>query len=360
MNMPVFFIRDPPLFPSLIHAMKRNPVTHLKDADAFWDFMSLRPETTHLLLMLFSARGIPLNFRQMHGYGVHAFKLINKNGNVFYCKFHIKTNQGVKNLTPEDAEKQIIADPDNATHDLYNAIGDKQLPVWTVYMQVMSEEDAYSITKYNPFDPTKVWPHKEFPLIQVGKLTLNRNPKNYFSEVEQMAFSPAHLVPGIEPSPDLLLQGRMFAYSDAHRYRLGVNYLQIPVNTSPALKIKHYMRDGLMSGENQEGAPNYHPNSFNGPVEKPGLVESNIFIPETEAQRFLSETDSDFIQAKVFYSSVLSDEGRNVLVWNIAESLKKAHANIQEQALKNFTRVDAGLARKVEERLSYYKNTCEA
>ncbi|GFO01647.1 catalase [Plakobranchus ocellatus] len=204
-NTPIFFIRDPFLFPSFIHTQKRNPATNLKDPDMFWDFISLRPETTHQVSFLFSDRGTPDGYRHMNGYGSHTFKLVNKDGKAFYTKFHCKTDQGIKNLMADKAGDLAGSDPDYAQRDLYNAIDDGNFPTWTMYIQIMTFEEAEK-SKFNPFDLTKVWPQGEYPLIPVGRLVLNRNPKNYFAEVEQIAFSPAHMVPGIEPSPDKMLQ----------------------------------------------------------------------------------------------------------------------------------------------------------
>lgn len=205
-NTPIFFIRDPILFPSFIHTQKRNPVTHLKDANMFWDFISLRPETTAQVSFLFSDRGIPDGFRHMHGFGSHTFKLINDQGEPTYCKFHYKTDQKIKNLSVERAAELASTDPDYSIRDLYNAIAKGDYPSWTFYIQVMNYEEAQNAS-FNPFDVTKVWPQCDYPLIPVGRFVLDRNPSNYFAEVEQIAFSPANLVPGIEPSPDKMLQG---------------------------------------------------------------------------------------------------------------------------------------------------------
>uniref|UniRef100_A0A1B0DEK2 Catalase n=1 Tax=Phlebotomus papatasi TaxID=29031 RepID=A0A1B0DEK2_PHLPP len=264
-NTPIFFIRDPILFPSFIHTQKRNPQTHLKDPDMFWDFITLRPETTHQTCFLFSDRGIPDGYRHMNGYGSHTFKTINAKGEAFWVKFHYKTDQGIKNLTPERALELSGSDPDYSIRDLYNAIAKGNFPSWTFHIQVMTMEQAEKF-KYNPFDLTKIWPQSEYPLIKVGKLVLDRNPKNYFAEVEQIAFSPSHFVPGIEASPDKMLQGRLFAYADTHRHRIGANHLQLPVNCPYRVTPKHYQRDGPMNfTDNLNGAPNYYPNSFGGP-----------------------------------------------------------------------------------------------
>lgn len=205
-NTPIFFIRDPILFPSFIHTQKRNPATHLKDPDMFWDFISLRPETTHQVCFLFGDRGIPDGFRHMNGYGSHTFKLINDKGEPSYCKFHYKTNQKIKNLPVDRAHQLSADDPDYSIRDLYNAIAKGDYPSWTFYIQVMSYDCAQK-APFNPFDVTKIWPQSEYPLIPVGRFVLDRNPSNYFAEVEQIAFSPANLVPGIEASPDKMLQG---------------------------------------------------------------------------------------------------------------------------------------------------------
>jgi len=264
-NTPIFFIRDPILFPSFIHTQKRNPETHLKDPDMFWDFISLMPMTTHQVSFLFSDRGTPKGYRFMNGYGSHTFKMVNAEGEAVYCKFHYKSDQGIKNFTRQEADKMAMEDPDYAIRDLYNAIAETNFPTWTMFIQVMTFKQAET-WYFNPFDLTKIWPHDEFPLIPVGKITLNRNPRNYFSEVEQLAFSPAHLVPGIEPSPDKMLQGRLFSYNDTHRHRLGANFDQIPVNCPYRAKPRNYQRDGPMTvTNNQVGAPNYYPNSFSGP-----------------------------------------------------------------------------------------------
>lgn len=229
-----------------------------------WDFISLRPETTHQVTILFSDRGIPLSYRFMNGYSSHTLKLVNSGGKAYWCKWHFKTDAGVRNLSQADADRIAGTDPDHATRDLFEHIASGNEATWSVFVQVMEYEDAYKY-RFNPFDVTKVWPHADYPLIPVGKLILNRNPDNYFAEIEQIAFSPSHMVPGIEPSPDKMLQARLFSYPDTHRHRLGPNYHQIPVNASGS-PVRNYQRDGLMTvNGNQTGAPNYFPNSFNGP-----------------------------------------------------------------------------------------------
>lgn len=350
-NTPIFFIRDPFFFPSFIHTQKRNPATHLKDPDMFWDFISLRPETTHQVMFLFSDRGIPDGYRHMNGYGSHTFKLVNAKGEAVYCKFHYKTDQKIKNLNVTKAEEYSGKDPDYSLRDLYNAIANGQNPSWTMYIQVMSFDQARN-WKYNPFDLTKVWPHADFPLIQVGKLVLDRNPKNYFAEVEQLAFCPANLVPGIEPSPDKMLQGRLFSYSDTHRHRLGPNFMQIPVNCPyKARIISNYERDGFMTvTPNEGGAPNYFPNSFSGPVDAPNYKESTYLI-SGEVDRWNSADEDNFTQPGMFWKMLGEDE-RDRLTSNIANHLKDAQEFIRSRAVKNFAKAHpecgAAIAKKLD------------
>ncbi|KZC09248.1 Catalase [Dufourea novaeangliae] len=349
-NTPIFFIKDPLFFPSFIHTQKRNPSTHLKDPDMFWDFISLRPETTHQVMFLFADRGIPDGYRHMNGYGSHTFKLVNANNEVVYCKFHYKTDQGIKNLLAEKAAQLSASDPDYSIRDLYNAIAANRCPTWTFFIQVMTQAQAKTF-RWNPFDVTKIWPHKEFPLIPVGKLVLDRNPENYFADVEQMAFDPAHMVSGIEPSADKMLQGRLFAYGDTHRHRLGPNHLQLPVNCPyKAISAMNYQRDGLMTLYNQGGAPNYYPNSFNGPKECPA-VRSPSFCVSGDVDRYEPENEDDFGQATTFWRDVLDSEAKTRLVNNMVASLRNASTFIAERAVKNFSEVDVELGRRLTEGL---------
>nr|XP_050852576.1 catalase [Vespula vulgaris] len=349
-NTPIFFIKDPLFFPSFIHTQKRNPVTHLKDSDMFWDFISLRTESTHQVMILFSDRGIPDGYRHMHGYGSHTFELLNARNERVYCKFHYKTDQGIKNLSVDKAAELSSSDPDYSIRDLYNAIANGNYPSWTFCIQVMTEEEAKNF-KWNPFDITKVWPHKEYPLIPVGKLVLDRNPENYFADVEQIAFDPAHLVPGIEPSPDKLLQGRLFAYGDTHRHRLGPNHLQLPVNCPyKTISTINYQRDGSMAIYNQNGAPNYYPNSYCGPRECPA-VRSPPFSVSGKVDRYEPVDEDDFGQVTLFWKYVLDAGARNRLVENLASSLQHASLFIVERAVKNFSQVDVELGKKLTEAL---------
>ncbi|CRK95906.1 CLUMA_CG009352, isoform A [Clunio marinus] len=356
-NTPIFFIRDPILFPSFIHTQKRNPQTHLKDPDMFWDFISLRPETTHQVMFLFGDRGTPDGYRFMNGYGSHTFKLINAKGDAHYCKFHFKTAQGIKNLPTEKADALAGSDPDYAIRDLFNAIAKGEFPSWNLFLQVMTFEQAEKY-KYNPFDVTKVWSQKEYPLIPVGRMTLNRNPNNYFAEVEQSAFAPSHLVPGIEPSPDKMLQGRLFSYADTHRHRLGANYLQLPVNCPYRVSVKNYQRDGPMTfNDNQGGAPNYYPNSFEGP--EPSSRTVNLQQPykvSGEVYRFDSGDEDNFSQATIFWNQVLDEAARKRLVSNIAGHLVNAKAFIQERAIGNFAKVSSEFGKALTEAIKLKKS----
>ncbi|XP_053688682.1 catalase isoform X1 [Sabethes cyaneus] len=352
-NTPIFFIRDPILFPSFIHTQKRNPATHLKDADMFWDFISLRPESTHQVMFLFADRGIPDGYRFMNGYGSHTFKLINADGKPVYCKFHFKSNQGIKNLLAKRADELAGDDPDYSIRDLYNAIAKAECPSWSMKIQVMTFEQAEK-TAFNPFDVTKVWPQSEFPLIPVGKMVLDRNPKNYFAEVEQIAFAPSHLVPGIEPSPDKMLQGRLFSYADTHRHRLGANYIQLPVNCPYRVKTTNYQRDGPMnSTDNQGGAPNYYPNSFGGPEPSPFAhkLQNSTFKVSGDVQRYETGNEDNFSQPTIFYRKVLDEAARERMINNLVNHMSNASAFIQERAVKNFSQVDADFGRRLTEGL---------
>jgi catalase len=347
-NTPIFFIRDPIFFPSFIHTQKRNPKTHLKDADMFWDFISLRPETTHQVSFLFSDRGTPDGYRHMHGFGSHTYKLVNDQGKPVYCKFHFKCDQGIKNLCPTKANEIAGSNPDYATEDLFNSIEKGDFPSWTLKIQVMTYEQAEKF-RWNPFDLTKIWPQGEYPLIPVGKMVLNRNPENYFAEVEQIAFAPGHMVPGIEPSPDKMLQSRLFSYADTHRHRLGVNYQQIPVNCPYATKVKNYQRDGSMNVDgNQGGAPNYFPNSFNGPVPHHGAKWHSDHLVG-DVGKYNSADDDNFTQVTNFYNKVLNAEEKERLANNIAGHLQGAQEFIRNRAVANFSKVDPTLGKKIQE-----------
>ncbi|XP_068595417.1 catalase [Brachionichthys hirsutus] len=346
-NTPIFFIKDAMLFPSFIHTQKRNPQTHMKDPDMVWDFWSLRPESLHQVSFLFSDRGLPDGFRHMNGYGSHTFKMVNAADECFYCKFHYKTDQGIKNLPVDEAERLAATNPDYAIGDLFNAIASGNHPSWTMSIQIMTFDQAEKY-QFNPFDLTKIWPHKDYPLIPVGKLVLNRNPTNYFVEVEQMAFDPSNMPPGIEPSPDKMLQGRLFSYPDTHRHRLGANYLQIPVNCPYRTRVANYQRDGPMClSDNQGGAPNYFPNSFSAPEAQPGFMESKFKVLPDVA-RYNTSDEDNVTQVRDFYTRVLNEEQQQRLCQNLAGSLKGAQLFIQKRMVETLKAVHPGYASRVQ------------
>ncbi|XP_052238401.1 catalase-like [Dreissena polymorpha] len=354
-NTPIFFIRDPLMFASFLHTQKRNPQTHLKDMDMFWDFISLRPETTHQVSFLFSDRGTPDGYRHMNGYGSHTFKLVNKDGEAVYCKFHFKVDQGIRNLSAEQAAQLAGSDPDYAIRDLYNAIADGNYPSWSLKIQVMTYEQAEQF-RWNPFDLTKIWPQGEFPLIPVGRMVLNRNPNNYFAEVEQVAFSPSHMIPGVESSPDKMLQGRLFSYPDTHRHRLGSNYLQIPVNCPYNARLRNYQRDGPQTvNDNQGGAPNYFPNSFSGPIDDKKWMEHMDKYSIGQVGRYITTDDDNFTQVGTFFNKVLSPALRENLTSNIAGHLIGAQDFIQKRAIGNFASADPVYGQMIQEKIDKLK-----
>ncbi len=325
-NTPVFFIRDAIKFPDFIHTQKKHPGTNLDDPNAFWDFLSLTPESIHQVTILFSDRGTPSSYRNMHGYTSHTFMWYNKEGKHVWIKLHFKTNQGVKNLTLEEAGQMAATDLDHATRDLSENIAKGNFPSWDVFVQIMQPEDA-KIYRFDPFDVTKVWSQKDYPLIPVGKVVLNRNPENYFSEVEQAAFSPGNLVPGIALSPDKMLQGRVFSYPDTHRHRLGANFHMIPINM-PKAKINNYQRDGYMNMQT-EGAPHYYPNTFNGPASDSSVAAPPVDVQGMAARHEYALSDVDFVQAGDLFAKVMTDYDRANLVKNIVAHLKNAQLRLQ-------------------------------
>ncbi len=281
-NTPVFFVKDPKKFGDFIHTQKRDPHTNLKSPTMMWDFWSLNPESLHQVFILMTDRGTPLSYRHMHGFGSHTFSFINKDNDRHYVKFHFKTAQGIQNFTGAEADQMKSQDMDHAQRDLVDAIASGDFPKWNVKVQIMSEEEARNY-HINPFDLTKVWPHGDYPLMDLGVLELNENPDNYFAHVEQSAFAPAHVVDGIGFSPDKMLQGRILSYPDAQRYRLGGNYEQIPVNRCPYL-VSNYQRDGQMRVDGNGGAePNYFPNSFDYIVEDQSYKQPGLELEHTMA-----------------------------------------------------------------------------
>lgn len=351
-NTPVFFIKDPLKFPDFIHTQKRNPQTHLKDPNAVWDFWSLSPEALHQILILFSDRGTPDGYRFMHGFSSHTFSLINASGERAWVKYHFKSKQGVKNLSPQDAAILAGSDPDYAQRDLFNAIENKNFPRWRVCIQVMTEQQAATF-RWNPFDLTKIWPHAEFPLIEVGELELNRNPQNYFAEVEQSAFSPANIVAGMGFSPDKMLQGRLFAYNDAHRYRVGTNYAQLPVN-APKCPFHNNQRDGSMRFDgNGNAAPNYEPNSLNDtPQQAPQYREPAWQLGDTTIDRYSHHHEDDYYSQAGALFRLMNPPQQQLLIANLVGSLKGVtRAGIIERILPHFEKVDAVLAAGIKQGL---------
>ena len=350
-NTPVFFIRDPLKFPDFIHTQKRNPETNLKDANMFWDFLSLTPESLHQVTILFSDRGTPKSFRNMNGYGSHTFKWYNENGESFWIKYHFKTDQGIQNLTRQEATDIKAVDPDHATRDIHKAIEQKECPSWTLQIQIMPVKDAETY-RFDVFDVTKVWPHGDYPVMEVGRMVLNRNPTNYFAEVEQAAFSPGNFVPGIAVSPDKMLQGRLFAYPDAHRYRLGPNYHLLPVNRPKAVNVENYQRDGYMRFDANGGsAPNYYPNSFGGPEPDIEAAEPAYEVSGKAARQKYTHPNDDFVQPGNLYRTVMTDQDRDHLIGNIVTHLCNAKKEIQIRQTKIFFKADPEYGQRVAEGL---------
>ncbi len=351
-NTPVFFIRDPLKFPDFIHTQKRNPATNLKNPDMFWDFLSLTPESIHQVTILFSDRGTPRTYRNMNGYSSHTFKWYNAKGEFFWVQYHFKTEQGIQNLTRQEAELMKGKDPDHATRDLHKAIERGEYPAWRVEVQLMTPEQA-SNYRFDPFDITKVWPHSDFPPITIGRMVLNRNPENYFAEVEQSAFSPANFVPGIAASPDKMLQGRLFSYHDTHRHRLGPNYHLLPVNASKSSHMTNYQRDGFMRFDNNGGgSPNYYPNSFGGPEPKAEVAEPDVTVSGIAARQKYTHPNDDFVQAGELYRKVMTDNDRDHLIGNIVEHLGGAQKRIQLRQAVLFYKADPDYGRRVAEGLN--------
>jgi len=337
-NTPVFFVRDPLKFMDFIHTQKRDPQTNLRDETMWWDFWSLCPEALHQITILFSDRGTPKGYAHINGYGSHTYSFISAKDERHWVKFHFKTQQGIENFSAEEAAQLTAEDPDWATRDLFERIEQGDYPKWDFKIQIMLEEEAESY-RWNPFDVTKIWPHVDYPLIDVGVLELNRNPSNYFADVEQSAFAPSNIVPGISFSPDKMLQGRIFAYADAQRYRLGVNYQLLPVNR-PRSGVHTYLRDGHMRFDENEGAaPNYEPNSFGGPVENPAYREPPLKISGDADRYDQPRADDDFIQPGNLFKLMSKDEQAR-LIENIIGSLKNVPEFIQERMVKHFQKAD--------------------
>lgn len=341
-NTPVFFIRDGLKFPDFIHSQKRDPGTNLKNLDAQWDFWSLSPESLHQVTILFSDRGTPKSFRHMNGYSSHAFSWINAERERFWVRYHFKTKQGIQNNTREEAELLAGSDPDDATRDLSEAIERGDGPAWRVCVQIMPEADAEQY-HLHPFDLTKVWPHGDYPLIEFAELVLNRNPENYFVDIEQAAFEPSNIVPGIGFSPDKMLQARIFAYPDTHRYRLGVNYQLLPPNKPRATTVQNYQRDGFMRVDDNSGdAANYEPNSMGGPVERTDFrSEAYGQMLNDNAARYDKEYpgNDDYTQPGNLYR-LMPEDARERLIGNLVDHMRPVKQEIQERQIRHFYKAD--------------------
>ncbi len=352
-NTPVFFVKDPKKFGDFIHTQKREPRTNCKSPTMMWDYWSLNPESLHQVMILMSDRGTPYGYRHMNGYGSHTFSLINANNEKVWVKFHFKTMQGIKNFTNDEATELKGKDPDFAQRDLVDAIDRKEFPKWAVKIQVMTQAQA-SEFQFNPFDLTKIWPHGDFPLIDVGVLELNQIPKNYFADVEQSAFAPAHVVDGISYSPDKMLQGRLLSYPDAHRYRLGANYEQIPVNRCPYM-VSNYQRDGQMRVDgNGDDSPNYFPNSFDDIYVDEQYKEAPIKLDSDTADwydRNAPGENDHYTQAGWLFNKAMNDYDRHNLVSNIVGAMSGINGPkkdiIINRQLCHFFRADARLGSAV-------------
>ncbi len=349
-NTPVFFIRDGIKFPDFIHSQKRLPGSGLRNADMQWDFWSLSPESAHQVTYLMGDRGLPRSWREMPGFGSHTYQWINAAGEQFWVKYHFVSNQG--NIQMEGTEAELIAgsDADYYRRDLYEAIASGNFPSWDVYVQVMSFDDAKTY-RFNPFDVTKVWPHADYPRIKVGTHTLNRNPENFFAQIEQAAFSPANTVPGISISPDKMLMARVFSYPDAQRYRVGANYNEIPVN-APKTAVHSYTQDGAARhGFKPASVPDYAPNSFGGPVADAAAAGEGGWESDGELVRTaatLHSEDDDFGQAGTLYREVFDDAAKERFLGTITGAVGGVqNAGIKERAIQYWTSVDAGLGAKL-------------
>ncbi|MEV5730895.1 MULTISPECIES: catalase [Streptomyces] len=350
-NTPVFFIKDPIKFPDFIHSQKRDPFTGKQEPDNVWDFWAHSPEATHQVTWLMGDRGIPASYRHMNGYGSHTYQWTNEQGEAFFVKYHFKTNQGIRCLSTEQAQEVAGKDANSHQTDLLQAIERGVNPSWTLYVQIMPAAEAADY-RFNPFDLTKVWPHKDYPLRRVGRLVLDRNPDNVFAEVEQAAFSPNNFVPGIGPSPDKMLQGRLFAYADAQRYRLGVNHTLLPVNAPKATEANNYGRDGFMAHNGQgRHAKNYEPNSYDGPVETGRPLSAPLAVNGHTGTHVAPQhtKDDDFFQAGELYR-LMSEDEKSRLVANIAGGLSQvSRDDVIEKNLAHFHAADPEYGKRVEE-----------
>lgn len=351
-NTPVFFLRDPLKFPDLNHAVKRDPRTNMRSAKNNWDFWSSLPEALHQVTIVMSDRGLPASYRHMHGFGSHTFSFINKKNERFWCKFHFKTQQGIKNLTDAEAEALVAKDRESHQRDLYEAIEKGDFPRWTMFVQVLTDA-AVKKLPYHPFDLTKVWLHKDAPMMEVGVVELNKNPENYFAEVEQAAFNPANVVPGISFSPDKMLQGRLFSYGDAQRYRLGVNHHLIPVNAARC-PFHSYHRDGAMRVDGNHGSTiGYEPNSYGEWQEQPDFSEPPLELSGAAKHWNAREDDCDYYSQPGALFRLMSPAQQKALFENTARAMDDAPDEIKLRHIGNCAKADPGYGAGVAKALGF-------
>jgi len=348
-NTPVFFIRDAYKFPDFIHTQKRHPYSNVRSNTAAWDFWSLSPESLHQVTILMSDRGLPKSYRHVNGYGSHTYSLINAQKERFWVKFHFKTLQGIETITNAEAEVIVGKDRESNQRDLFENIENKNFPKWSFEIQIMTDTQAKECS-FNPFDLTKVWPHKDYPMIKVGEMTLNTNPKNYFNEIEQASFSPSNIVPGISFSPDKMLQARIFSYPDAHRYRVGTHYEMLPVNR-PIVDVNTYNTDGAMNYEIKESTDAYYePNSFDGPVEDASFREPALEVGEYADRYDHREGNDDFTQPKALFE-LMNNNQKEQLFNNIAASMDGVPREIVDRQIALFEQVHSDYALGVKKAL---------
>ncbi|MFB4421305.1 catalase [Streptomyces sp. QL37] len=361
-NTPVFFHRDPHHFPDLNRAVKRDPRTNLRSPENNWDFWTNLPEALHQITIVMSDRGIPDGYRHMHGFGSHTYSFINESNERFWVKFHFRTQQGIKNLTDQEAAAVVADDRESSQADLFDAIERGDHPKWTFYIQVMPEADAATY-RYHPFDLTKVWSKKDYPLIEVGEFELNRNPENYFADVEQAAFTPANLVPGVGASPDRMLQGRLFSYGDAARYRVGVNHHQIPVNQPRGAKnVNTYHRDGQLRVDGNQGAvPGYTPNSYGRWAEQPQFAEPGLALDGAAADRFdYREDDDNYFEQPGNLFRQMTPEEQDALFGNTARAIDGASQATIERHIHHCTQADPAYGEGVRKAIEALKASKQA
>ena len=348
-NTPVFFVRDAYKFPDFIHTQKRDPQTNLRSNTAMWDFWSLSPESLHQVTILMSDRGLPKSYRNVNGYGSHTYSLINSKNERFWVKFHFKTLQGIETLTNKEAEAIVGKDRESNQRDLFENIEKGNFPKWSFEIQIMSEEEAKKCS-FNPFDLTKVWPHGDYPMIKVGTMTLNENPKNYFQQVEQASFSPSNIVPGISYSPDKMLQARIFSYPDAQRYRVGTHYEMLPVNR-PIVEVNTYNFDGSMNFDIKEPTKAfYEPNSFDGPVEDKSYLEPDLAVGDIAKRYDHRVGNDDFSQPRALFL-LMSNSQKEQLFSNIKDAMAGVPRDIVDRQIALFEKVHPDYAAGVKKAL---------